>query len=615
MALPVTTQVQIGEITVKEFSDLTISQSLFGHHHFRLSIPFDRLEGTGGSFLSKTHEELCGKKITISFGPSGPLAAVAGKVAKTSYDFAFQGIVTQIEVGNQGDLTGAFQVQGYSPTYLLDQAPVRRTFRKQKLADVFKKVLQPYSGSLQPLKAKPKSTTPITYLAQYDESNFDFLHRLAAQYGEWFYYDGTQLQLGKPEGKEIAFVSDGVRSSFSLNISLRHSAFVVSQYNLQQHKTFKATSDSQTVGWLAQNSLADFAMTASHDLFPNAMQLPPAVAVASQSEVDQVAARYKSQHATSLVSCSGWGENPDMQLGSVINATGPGLGSYSVKEESFGKYLLTSIVHTVDETGLYSNMFEAVPWSAEFPPLGPHRKGPVGNPELAEVIDLEDPLRMGRVRVRYYWPVAVPADAETDWLRVSTPYSGDGKGQLFTPELKSQVLVGYEQNRAEQPLILGNLFHPQNPQSAKYTNPSNRLKGLQTAGGNKVVMLDTKGAQNILISNSNKRETAVEISFKDNGSIHIRSHGPVTVTSPDITLEAGDKGEIKLHAKNITIDADENLKLLSGVKTEATTQDFNLFATNTATVEATVNAQLTGGEVIVTGDVTTSIKAPIVNIN
>ena len=57
--------------------------------------------------------------------------------------------------------------------------------------------------------------------------------------------------------------------------------------------------------------------------------------------------------------------------------------------------------------------------------------------------------------MRSYWPVAQPADAESAWLRVSTPYSGDGKGQMFTPEVSSQVLVGYEHGLAEFPVALG----------------------------------------------------------------------------------------------------------------------------------------------------------------
>jgi type VI secretion system secreted protein VgrG len=31
----------------------------------------------------------------------------------------------------------------------------------------------------------------------------------------------------------------------------------------------------------------------------------------------------------------------------------------------------------------------------------------------------------------------------SSWLRVSTPCAGYGKGQFFTPEVGSQVLVGY----------------------------------------------------------------------------------------------------------------------------------------------------------------------------
>ena len=175
--------------------------------------------------------------------------------------------------------------------------------------------------------------------------------------------------------------------------------------------------------------------------------------------------------------------------------------------------------------------------------------------------------------------MATPAQAESSWLRVSTPYSGDGKGQLFTPEVGSQVLVGYEQGRAEFPVVLGNLFHPQNKQSAKYTTPQNHLKGLQTAGGNKVVMSDKKGEQTILLSNSNNKGTAVQVSFQGDGSITIKSNGPVTVLSPTITLEAGEKGSITMHAKTISLDAEEAIHITAK-------KDVSLEATNTISLTA-----------------------------
>lgn len=165
------------------------------------------------------------------------------------------------------------------------------------------------------------------------------------------------------------------------------------------------------------------------------------------------------------------------------------------------------------------------------------------------------------MRVRYHWGVAQPADAESAWLRVSTPYSGAGKGQMFTPEVGSQVLVGYEQGQAEFAVVLGNLFHPQNPQNASYTRTNNHLKGMQTAGGNKFVMNDVAGAQTILLSNSNNKGTAILVNFKEDGSVDIRTNGPISLTAgQDITLDAG-KNIVLRAAEDITLAAQKSVSI------------------------------------------------------
>jgi uncharacterized protein involved in type VI secretion and phage assembly len=213
--------------------------------------------------------------------------------------------------------------------------------------------------------------------------------------------------------------------------------------------------------------------------------------------------------------------------------------------------------------------------------------------------------------------VEKPADAETPWLRVLTPYSGDGKGQLFTPEVGSQVLMHYEHHRAEQGMVMGNMFHAQNKQNAKYTTPQNHLKGMQTAGGNKFVMSDTKGEQTILISNSNNKGTAVEVGFKGDGSITIKSNGPVTVLSPAITLEAGDKGTIKLHAKTITMDADEEFTLASKTKSITLTAKEKIAASadTDVTLEAKANFSGKGKNAYLEGGVDAHVKSPKNRLN
>ena len=261
----------------------------------------------------------------------------------------------------------------------------------------------------------------------------------------------------------------------------------------------------------------------------------------------------KAHRVANLVLLQGRSDNPNLQLGGVIRVSGQGLGSRHLTAESFGTYRLTELTHHVDARGNYRNTFVAIPHLLEVPPIQPGYAPPQGQPELAEVIDDADPQQLGRLRVRYYWPVDNPRQAETDWLRVLTPYSGQGKGYLMKPEVGSQVLVAYQGSLAEQPFVLGNLFHAHNPQGAKYSPAQNNLKGIQTAGGNKVVMQEAKGAQSIHISNSNNKGTAIQVSFAGDGSITIKSNGPINLVSGDtITLEA---------VKNIELRAGEDVRI------------------------------------------------------
>ena len=99
------------------------------------------------------------------------------------------------------------------------------------------------------------------------------------------------------------------------------------------------------------------------------------------------------------------------------------------------------------------------------------------------------------------------------------------------------------------------------------------------------------------MSNANNKGTAVEVGFKGDGSITIKSNGPVTVLSPNITLEAGAKGTIKLHAKTITMDADEEFTMASKSKSITLKAKQNISAAAQEKMELTAKtASLTGSE-------------------
>ena len=534
-----------------DFSALTLHQTLFDHHSLSLVVPFDSVEGSQNAFLDGSPTRFLGKSITVIIKPSKIFNFDNGP------GLEFKGVVTELGTSQDSDGSSSITLQGYGLCCQLAGGVQKRTFRKKTLQAIFEQVLKPYAGVL-PTELKPSHPTAIAYAVQYKESDFAFLSRLATEYGEWLYYDGTKLRLGPLSSENILdFVADGVHSNFHLGMSLNAVKLKLYEYNYQQHQHYKADAATKSVPVVGEHEFGQVVLAESERLFPQVSHTMAEVIITGGGELSKEAETFQAQRAGDLVALQGNSDNSSLQLGELIKVKGKGLGSNHTKNTDFGLYRLVDLTHRLDAAGNYSNSFTAL-LDIKHPPLNPHYAPPQGVQELAEVFDTQDPDSLGRVRVRYYWPVAQSTDAESDWLRVLTPYSGDGKGQLFVPEVGSQVLVGHENGLAEQPFVLGNLFHAQNKQKAKYTNKDNHIKGLQTAGGNKVVLDDKKGEQKILLSNGNKEATAIEISFKENGSISIKTDGPISLTAGgDITLTA--KKDITLTAENVTINAKQKI--------------------------------------------------------
>jgi type VI secretion system secreted protein VgrG len=361
---------------------------------------------------------------------------------------------------------------------------------------------------------------------------------------------------------------------------------------------------------LQNHPFGGFALSQSERLFSDESHTTAETLIEGNSQLDEEAKLLRAHAGADLVTLQGYSDNPSIHLGSVLNVSGEGIGTEHLTAESFGKYRVIEITHYIDEAGNYSNEFKGVPYVLEVPPLNPIYDAPQGTPELAEVIDDKDPQKLGRLKVRYHWPVENPRDAETDWIRLLTPYSGDGKGQLFKPEVGSQVLIGYQNGLAEQPFVLGNMFHAKNKQGAKYSPDGNSMKGLQTAGGNKFVMMDKAGEQAINISNSNNKGTAIEVGFKGDGSVSIKSNGPISLTAggditltatKDVIIQAGN--DVKISAKkNLTASAEEenaSLKAKKKLSLTAESEDLvlgasakKIVATASADVEITSSTKL-----------------------
>ncbi len=177
------------KVTVKgeeqKFVSLRLHQRFNRHHAFTVIVNYL----SPGNTFKQTPEKFInyiGETVSISF---------AHKQTGESYDF--EGVVTQVEmVGSMGE-AGGVAIHGASPTILYENNGTLDSWMDQTLSAIIKEATQEY-GKV-PLASNPKYSAKIPYMAQYNESVFDFMNRLSAQYGEWFYYDGKKVYFGKPD--------------------------------------------------------------------------------------------------------------------------------------------------------------------------------------------------------------------------------------------------------------------------------------------------------------------------------------------------------------------------------------------------------------------------------
>ena len=173
--------------------------------------------------------------------------------------------------------------------------------------------------------------------------------------------------------------------------------------------------------------------------------------VATQDQADALAAAIAARIADGFVEADGTTlGDPRLRAGGSIDVSGVG-------ERFGGTYALSSVTHVVRSSRGYETRFTVSP--------GPAR--PLGDPTRARrewrhtiVVGLVTnnlyPDELGRVRVAY---PALGSDHEGWWARVSGPAAGAKRGLLMTPQPGDEVLLGFEHDDEERPVVIGSVWN------------------------------------------------------------------------------------------------------------------------------------------------------------
>ena len=530
------------KVTVKgeeqKFVSLHLRQGFNRHHTFTVVVNYLSPNNT----FQQTPEKF--------IGYIGETASISFVHRQTGESYDFEGIITQVEmVGSMGE-TGGVAIHGTSPTILYENNRTLDSWMDQSLSTIIKEATQEYRKVN--LVSNPKYAAPIPYMAQYNESVFDFMNRLSALYGEWFYYDGTKVYFGKPDRdntEKIVYDMDLEEVRLVANLVPGKSARY--DYVAQENKQHNADTPAKPDG---MNDLQSIAHSCSEKAYTAKTTSAADPHVTDKAELDEQMRIVKNASGANLLNIKGIGKTCRIRIGEIIDVSFPD----RMKLPPLGKFRIVGIEHEVRRDGHYSNSFVGVPDGTVHIPV-PDVKRPLALPELATVKENNDDKGQGRVKVAFDWQ---KNGKTTNWIRVQTPNAGvsgavpKNRGWVFVPEIGDQVMVSYEHGNPDRPYVTGSVFHSG---SGKGGDKDNKVKSIITRSGNAIVFDDETGS--IVITDQTGKQL---IMLDGTDAITVMAKKSITLTNEAESVIVMDDKSIGLQADTIALEGRKSVTLLSG---------------------------------------------------
>jgi uncharacterized protein involved in type VI secretion and phage assembly len=184
----------------------------------------------------------------------------------------------------------------------------------------------------------------------------------------------------------------------------------------------------------------------------------------------------------------------------------------------------------------------------------------------ALVSDVKDPEGQGRVKVKLRAPDTDAAYAE--WARLATMMAGKNRGSWFVPDVKDEVLVGFEGGDPRRPYVIGALWNAGHP-PPQTMDPAghNPKKVLRSRNGVKVTLDDTDGQEQLVLETPAGQKVtlkdgapAVLVEDSNGNSVKLEPSGITVTASAKVTVNAG---TAEISVGTLTVNA--GMSTFSGV--------------------------------------------------
>lgn len=533
--------------TKYRLDNFTLFQSLLTHNSLSFSMHKGPDEEINEAMFSVCGQ-IIGKDITVTLQTDNIENISLNTENDSTADVEFKGFI----IAASGSRSGSeynINVEARSWDALLEDNPSCKSFEEKSLNDIVNDVVDDYSSHLD-TEVDSRFTDTIPYCVQYNETNFQFLQRLARRYGEWLYNDGARLVFGnlkRQDSVRLSYPSKDI-PSYNVDLKMQHVAFshVASSYNAYDANQKDGIGEMQK----EYNSLSEQVFQASQECFtkPTLQNLHSGGFANNDGRETILNVSTKTQargEKAGMLTYYGSTYCSKLKIGAtlaIVDNYITNSASNTKSDVEQDEILITELIHYFSSDETYSNHFTGIPSECDYPPYSNSDIYPVATSCRAKVTDNEDPNNLGRIRVQFDWQAQLDDGMMTPWLRLAQPYAGGGKGFSFIPEIGEEVMIDFEGGNAERPYVKGTLYNGVDDVDGAWVasnNSHNQVKAIRTRNGHTIEIHD-EGNDGYIRIYDNEKENYILTFSTDEKLIKLESTGNIELYAKnDIIMHAG----------------------------------------------------------------------------
>lgn len=560
---------------------------------------------TNGQIISDS--DVIGKPVTIN------LDYLKGKASVTRF---FNGVVASVtSLGSripseaEGEKYQDYQLQIVSNLHFLKQRSNCRIFQGLSADEIVKKIFAEHGVQV---KSELKGSYPtLGYKVQYNESDFDFVHRLLEEAGIFYLIEHSKAKHSvvladalsayrEAEESKVAFTTGSLSEShvfsWSGNLNITPGRSSKGGYDFIKPSAKPKGEQANTSLSKQQQNAEVFEYYAGSEFNP-ALQDAANVALEAMQR-DSVVCRAGSTCAT-------------FSAGQYF-----GLKSHEDPAQVGKSYLITQLslsVAITSQTGaaknsgqVLHNQFSCIPADVLFRPSQTTARPVIHGAQTALVTgDPGEEIHVdkyGRIKVLFHWDREGKTDSNSScWIRVSQNWAGSRYGAFFLPRVGQEVLVSFLEGDPDQPVITGALYN--GDQMPPYGLPSKKsqsgIKTRSTKGGgesnfNEIRFDDDAGKELLYMQAEKDLQTEIKQSQTEK-------------IGKDLSIDVAENQSEKV-GKNLVIDVGKNIDLVAGSKITIKAGGASI------TLSSGGNIDIKGTSVSINGT-SIALKAPAISLN